>query len=156
LPKGSVSLIIPAPSADVFYLLHDYDRRIEWDSLLQAAYLIDGWTAAQHHARSVCKSRWYFGGVEMMTEYVSFKAPNVAAVKLINQPLLFHSFAATIRHSDRDDGTSRIEYKYNFVARPRWLRWLLHPIMDALFRYETKKRLNALRHVFAKRSRPLG
>ena len=74
--------------------------------------------------------------------------PNVAAVKMVNQPPFFQSFAATIRHRDLGDGSSSIEYKYNFTARPQWLRSLLHPAMAAAFRWETRKRLRALRRFF--------
>ena len=35
-------------------------------------------------------------------------------------------------------------YKLNFSARPRFLRWFLHPIMLVALRYETRKRLAAL------------
>ena len=42
MPHGSVSEIIPAPAGAVFDLLHDYERRLEWDTLLSAAYLTDG------------------------------------------------------------------------------------------------------------------
>ena len=44
--RGQVSAVIPAPAGDVFDLIHDYSRRLEWDTLLRAAYLDDGFTAA--------------------------------------------------------------------------------------------------------------
>jgi hypothetical protein len=39
MPHGTVTETIPAPSAEVFKLLHDYDRRLDWDTLLQDARL---------------------------------------------------------------------------------------------------------------------
>ncbi len=154
MPHGSVSAIIPASSAEVFRLLHDYERRLEWDTLLQAAYLTDDWTEAQLHATSVCQGRWQLGGMALKTEYITFNPPEVAAVRMVNRPPFFHSFAATIRHRDRADGSSHIEYLYKFTARPRWLRWILHPIMSVVFRFETQKRLNALRNFFATKMQP--
>lgn len=148
MPHGSVSETIPASSTEVFRLLQDYNRRLEWDTLLQDARLCENWNEAQLHATSVCTGRWYLGGIALKTEYVSFNPPDVAAVKMINRPPLFQSFAATIRHRDQSDGSSSIEYKYNFTARPSWLRWLLHPVMAAAFRWETQKRLHALRRYF--------
>jgi hypothetical protein len=148
MPHGSVTDVIPASSSEVFRLLHDYKRRLEWDTLLQSAQLCDGWKEAQLHANSVCKGRWYLGGIALRTEYVSFQSPSVAAVKMVNSPPFFSAFAATIRHEDLPESSSSIEYKYNFTARPSWLRWLLHPIMARIFRWETKKRLRALRHFF--------
>lgn len=149
VPHGSVIDVIPAPSAKVFALLHDYERRLQWDTLLQSARLCDGWAEAGLHAKSICTGHWYLGGIAIETEYVSFNPPDVAAVKMVNRPPLFESFAATIRHRDNRDGSSAIEYKYNFTSRPTWLRWLLHPIVGLVFRWETKKRLRALRRFFA-------
>ncbi len=144
MPHGCVTAIIPAPRAQVFALLHDYSRRLKWDSLLQAAYLVEPWKEAQLHAVSVCRSRTLLGGIAVQTEYVAFNPPELAAVKMLNRPAFFASFAASIRHTDLADGSSQIEYKFTFTARPVWLRWMLHPLMGAIFRLETRKRLRAL------------
>ena len=149
MPHGTVTEVIPACSADVFALLHDYGRRLEWDTLLQAAYLTDGHHRAQLGATSICQGRRLLGGIAVKTEYVTFKPSEVAAVKMVNRPLFFATFAATIRHHDLPDGSSTVEYKYNFTARPTWLRFALHPIMNLLFAIETKKRLRALKAFFS-------
>ena len=148
MPHGCVNEVIPAPASDVFRLLHDYDRRLEWDTLLQEAYLTDGFQEAQVGATSVCRGRKYLGGVALKTEYVSFRPSELAAVKMVNRPPFFDTFAATIRHQPISDSSSSIEYKYNFTARPKWLRFLLHPIMKTIFALETRKRLRALRRYF--------
>ena len=148
MPHGSVSVAIPASSAAVFRLLHDYNRRLEWDTLLQDARLCPGWTEAQLHATSICTGRWFLGGIALETQYVSFKPPELAAVKMLNRPPFFETFAATIRHRDVIDGTSSVEYIYHFTARPSWLRWLLNPVMGAVFRWETRKRLHSLLRFF--------
>lgn len=153
-PHSSASQRIRAPSAVVFELLHDYNRRLEWDTLLQEAYLTDNWTAADLHATTVCRGRSILGGIAMKTEYVSFNPPHVAAVKLVNRPPFFETFAATIRHRDLDQNESEIEYIYTFTARPRWLQWLLHPIMNRLLQQETKKRLQSLARFLEQKERP--
>lgn len=89
------------------------------------------------------------GRISLTTEYVSFRKPEVAAVRLVNRPPFFDTFAATIRHADLADGSSSIEYKYNFTARPIWLRFVLHPFMNFLLKMETKKRIAALCRYFA-------
>ena len=86
MPHGSVTDTIPAPSAEVFRLVHDYDRRLEWDTLLQQACLCDDWAEAQIQATSVCTGRWYLGGITLKTQYISFGPPRVAAVKMLNRP----------------------------------------------------------------------
>jgi hypothetical protein len=145
MPHGTIREVISAPSAEVFRLLHDYDRRLEWDTLLSEAYLTDGCRKAGLGAVSVCRGKLMLGGIALKTRYVSFRPPYVAAVKMLNRPPLFAEFAATIRHEDLPDGGSSIQYVYHFTARPRWLRPLLHPIMGRLFAWETRKRLRALR-----------
>ncbi len=149
MPHGSMTAVIQAPSTKVFLLFHDYDKRLEWDTLLRAAYLTDGWKTAQLHATSVCVGRVGLGGFAVKTRYISFKPPFVAAIQLVNHPPFFETFAATIRHRDLENGKSEIEYLYSFRARPKWLRWLLHPLMSLIFRYETRKRLEALAAFFA-------
>jgi hypothetical protein len=85
----------------------------------------------------------------LKTVYVSFDRPKVAAVKLVNSPPFFATWAASIRHTDLEQSTSGISYTFQFTARPRWLRWLLEPIMSFVFRWETRKRLRALRDHFS-------
>ena len=148
MPHASVIDVIPAPAAEVFQLLHNYDRRLEWDTLLRQAYLLEGETAAGLGVKSVCKGKWSLGGIALATEYVSFRPPEVAAVRMFSRPPFCESFAATIRHADQADGTSSIEYVYNFSARPRWMRPLLHPIMNFMLKAETRKRLAALKRHF--------
>lgn len=152
MPHGTASAHIPAPSAEVFRLLHDYSLRLKWDTLLQSAQLSPPWTEAQLHAVSICKGRAFLGGIALESEYIAFTPPHVAAVKMLNRPPFFETFAATIRHQDLPDGVSRIDYTYNFTARPKALCWLLHPLMSLFFKYETQKRLNALRCFFEKRN----
>jgi Polyketide cyclase / dehydrase and lipid transport len=167
MPRGLVVERIPAPRADVFRLVHDYERRLEWDTLLRAAALTGSASRAGLHATAVCQGRCCLGGIEMRTEYVSFREPDVAAVKMVNRAAFFDSFAATIRHRDLRDidlresdlrdgdlggGWSQVEYLYQFRARPVWLRWLLHPLMQAALRLETRRRLRGLRRFFESRS----
>lgn len=152
MPRAVVSETIPASSEAVFDLLHDYEHRLEWDTLLSAAYLEEGFTAAGKDVTSVCVGRPVLGKIALRTIYVSFDRPKVAAVKMLNRPPFFETWAASIRHEDLNAKESRVTYTFNFNARPRFLAWLLEPIMLAVFRWETKKRLAALRAHFNARS----
>lgn len=154
MQHGSLSEIIPAPSEAVFDLLHDYDRRLQWDTLLSAAYLTDGCVRAEAGATSVCVGRRSLGGIALKTIYVTFDRPRLAAVKMLNQPPLFGTWAASIRHEDLGPAQSRITYTWTFTARPRRLAWLLEPIMQRLFTWETRRRLAALRRYFARSESP--
>ena len=151
MPTAEIKEIIPAPAAAVFALVHDYTRRLEWDTLLQEAYLEPEFSEAKRGAISVCRGKLILGGFALRTEYVSFETGKVAAVKLLNQPPFFESFAASIRHFEIDADHSEIVYKVNFTAKPRWLRPILHPLMRAVLAWETRKRLKALKNFFQSR-----
>jgi hypothetical protein len=151
MARGIVTEEMPASSAVVFDTIHDYGRRLEWDTLLQAAYVDDGSPAAAKGVVTVCVGRPVLGGLALRTVYVSFDPPRVAAVKMLNRPPFFDTWAASIRHEELATDRSRVTYTFNFTARPRILGWLLEPIMLVVFRWETRKRLAALRAYLAAR-----
>ena len=147
--KGAtVSKQMPVNSQEVFDLLHDCDRRLEWDTLLRKAELTRGDVRAEQGATSLCVGRPLFGIFEMETRYVTYKDGELAAVQLINHPPLFGSFAASIRHEDNAAG-STATYKFRFTASPKFLGWLLEPLMLITLRAETAKRLEALSQFLA-------
>lgn len=148
MPTAEIREIISASAETVFALLHDYNRRLEWDTLLREAYLEPEFEKSEKGAISVCRGKRILGGFAVRTIYVSFEPGKVAAVKMLNQPPFFASFAASIRHLKIDDAHSEVIYKVNFTAKPRVLRPILNPIMRRVFVWETRKRLRALRDFF--------
>lgn len=149
MPTAEIKEIMPASAEAVFDLLHDYQRRLEWDTLLQKAYLEDDFSESCKGAISVCQGKAILGGFALRTQYVTFERGKVAAVKMLNQPPFFDTFAASIRHTEISENQSEIIYKFNFTAKPKFLRWLLHPIMNRIFAWETRKRLQSLKEFFA-------
>ena len=145
MPRGSISIDVNAPPEVVFDLIHDYTRRLQWDSMLSEARLLGGATAAGVGVRSLCVGTWRSAFLPMETEYVTFERGRVAAVKLTNRPALFDRFAATIKHEALPEGRSRVTYVYSFHARPRALAEVLEPIMNWLLAREIRQRLAALR-----------
>lgn len=143
MPSATISQTMPCSSAVVFDLIHDYSRRLEWDTLLCVACLTRGNTVSGKGATSLCVGKPFFGLIGIETKYISFDPGHIAAVEMINRPPFFESFAASIRHEKTEHG-SVATYKFKFTARPAFLRWLLHPLMLAALRRETKKRLKAL------------
>jgi hypothetical protein len=144
MAHGEISELLPAPSTVVFDLLHDYRQRLEWDTLLRAAYLEGGHVCAGKGVTSVCVGRRSLGGIALRTIYVTFERPTLAAVKMVNAPAFFETWAASIRHEDLPMCESRITYRFHFRAKPRLLRFILEPMMKAVFIWETRKRLRAL------------
>ena len=153
MAHSEIRELIPAPSGVVFDLLHDYARRLEWDTLLQAAYLEDGAHVAARGVTAVCVGRKALGGIALKTVYVKFERPTLAAVRMVNAPALFQSWAASIRHEDVSKHESRLIYRFQFTTRPYVLRFLLDPLVKRLFVWETRKRLRALKSFFIRHYR---
>jgi hypothetical protein len=142
--REQVSEEMPASCEAVFDLVHDYARRLEWDTLLRRAF-VEGGSAAGTGAVAVCSGRWLVGGLTMRTVYVSFQRGAVAAVRMVNRTPFFERWAASIRHESLGERRSRLIYTYHFRARPAWLAFLLEPLMARAFGWETRRRLRALR-----------
>lgn len=145
MPRESLSIEIDAPCEAVFDVIHDYGRRLEWDTMLREARLLGGATTAGIGVRSVCAGTWRSAFLALETEYIRFEPGRVAAVKLTNHPPFFERFAATLRHDALGEGRSRTIYIYSFRARPRFLAPLLEPVMNVMLRREVQKRLRSLR-----------
>lgn len=138
-----VRQLVPAPAAVVFDLVHDYPRRLEWDTLLRRAEVV-GDQPPGRGVETVCTARWFLGGFGFRTRYVTFDRPTLAAVVLTRPVLVFRTWAASIRHRDHGDGTSDVTYTLTFTCRPAALAPVAEPLARWAFRVETAKRLRAL------------
>lgn len=148
-----VSQVMPASCEQTFDLIHDYGRRLEWDTLLRRAS-VEGGTADVGKI-AVCTARWFLGGYSFRTRYVTFKPPHLAAIKLESRPPFFTKWAASLRHEsiDSDDtdltgdtggrhggAVSLATYTMTFACRPAFIE----PIAERIFKRETENRLVAL------------
>ena len=148
VPSAAITENMPSSAVAVFDLLHDYSRRLEWDTLLREARFTRGHTSAAVGATTLCVGKPLLGIIGIETSYLTFTRGVIAAVDMINHPPFFETFAASIRHQDTEIGSS-VTYRFSFRARPRWLRWLFEPIMLVVLRHETKQRLRALSRFLA-------
>ena len=57
MPTAEIKETIPASTDDVFALLHDYKKRLEWDTLLPEAYLEPEFERSEKGAISVCREQ---------------------------------------------------------------------------------------------------
>lgn len=83
-----VRQVVPAGVEPTFDLVHDYPRRLTWDTLLRRAYTVGGAEPARG-VEAVCSARWRLGGLTFRTRYVTFRRPELAAVVLVGSPPLF-------------------------------------------------------------------
>ena len=139
-------------AGEAFDLVHDYGRRLEWDTLLRRAETV-GDVDPGEGVEAVCAARWSLGGLTFRTRYVTFRRPELAAITLVHQPPFFENWSASIRHRPLPGGGSEAVYTLTFTCRPRWLAWLVEPVALAAFRWETRRRLRALATYFSRRYR---
>lgn len=145
MPTALVAIEIRGAAEEVFDLIHDYERRLDWDPFLREARLLDSAKFAEIGVSSRCVARRAVGGLAMETVYVSFSRPTVAAVTMTRGPRFLRSFAASIRQDRIDEDSVRVTYRYNFKAQPRFLARLIEPIVQWVFHRETTRRLAALK-----------
>jgi ribosome-associated toxin RatA of RatAB toxin-antitoxin module len=136
------SIVIAATPDELFALTQDYTRRLDWDPFLKSAELVGGAHAPAVGVRAYCVAH---SGLGMETEYISFNPPRTTAVKMTRGPWLIGAFAGSWRFEEIATGKTRVRFCYNLHARPRWLSWLLTPILAAVFGRDTRQRLAALK-----------
>jgi hypothetical protein len=129
----------------IFDLFHDYRRRLEWDPGFKQARILGDAACAGRGVKTRCVAHNRVGGLAMETVYVTFNRPRVAAAVMTRGPIVFQSFAASLRQESVRPGVTRVRYRYSLVSRPRWLRWLIEPIARAIFSRDTRSRLAALK-----------
>jgi ribosome-associated toxin RatA of RatAB toxin-antitoxin module len=133
---------IDAPAEALFTLTQDYSRRLRWDPFLREARLLDGAQSAGLGVRAWCVAH---NGLGMETTYISFQPPTVVAVKMTRGPALISSFAGAWRFAEIAHDRTRVVFRYQVSGRPRWLAFLLDPLVTMIFRRETQRRLLALK-----------
>jgi ribosome-associated toxin RatA of RatAB toxin-antitoxin module len=136
------SIVVHASPEALFALTQDYGRRLAWDPFLREARLVGGATESAVGVRAYCVAR---SGLAMETEYVSFRPPHVTAVKMTRGPWIIESFAGSWRFAAEGEDATRVIFKYQVRARPRWLAGLLTPILTRVFAHDVRKRLRGLK-----------
>jgi ribosome-associated toxin RatA of RatAB toxin-antitoxin module len=136
------SILIDAEASALFRVSQDYSRRLEWDPFLRSASLVGGASEVAVGVRALCVDRM---GTAMETEYVSYNPPRTVAIKMTRGPWFLESFAGSWRFEEVKPGQTRVSFCYNVGARPRWLSWLLNPILRKVFGRDTRRRLKALK-----------
>lgn len=135
------SVLVAKPAERVFMLSQDYERRLAWDNYLSEAHLLGGAKVAAVGVESHCKSR---GGSVMVSKYIAYSPPSHAAVEMVQGPWIFSRFGGTWRFREVS-GATEVQFIYNFKVRPGWLRWLLEPIIGALYRRDMQRRVEAFK-----------
>ncbi|MFM0598107.1 SRPBCC family protein [Paraburkholderia dilworthii] len=133
-----------ATSAEVFEAFHNHDTRLRWDTLLTQATVEGGYRYPYVGAVSINVGRGWKGVFCLRTRFVAYDPPQLAAATIDQPAGIFNEWSASIRHRDRDDGTSDLIYTFRLGLRPRWFHWLCVDAVTAIFEEETRQRFESL------------
>lgn len=136
------SIDINASQQVVFDLTQDYDRRLAWDPYLVEAELLNGATKVDVGVESRCKNK--FGQV-MVSRYISFNRPVVAAVTMTEGPWVLKRFSGAWNVKSLPNRQSRLVFTYNFRLKGGWFGLLFNPVVSYCFSRDMKKRLAAIK-----------
>ena len=128
---------IAQPQELVFDLTQNYAKRLEWDPYLSEAYLMKNATAPAVGVDAYCKNR---NGSVMVSRYISFNRPSVAAVNMIKGPKILKRFSGAWNVHKIDEQHSELIFTYHFDLRwgivgslfTPWVRWHFQREMNKL------------------------
>lgn len=112
--KFSEKINIKCAPEIIFDYTQDYNNRLNWDTFLKKAELINGALKADKGVKAYCVAK---NGLGMETEYVSFNRPKVTAIKMTKGPFLFNSFLGSWTFKDLKQGLTEVTFLYSFELR---------------------------------------
>ena len=116
-----------------FHTSQDYACRNQWDPF------------SKHIQREadgqVTVTAWH--GMKMRVEYVAWRPPERAAIRMVRGPRMLKRFAGTWIFSLHSAGLVEVRFRYHFEAS--WIWHGLEPLMLRYFNMETRRRLEALK-----------
>jgi len=97
-----------------FDYTQDYAQRLNWDTFLKKADLIEGANSAALGAKAYCVAK---NGLGMVTEYVSFNRPRATAIKMTKGPFMFKSFLGSWTFKEMQPNLTEVIFLYSFQLR---------------------------------------
>lgn len=122
----------------LFDLSQDYEKRLEWDPFPESYKFLNGNQVKEGLLLRVTDK----AGRKMDVEYISFKRPTVAAVKMIDGPWYIKDFAGSWSFRQAEEGKTETIFSYNIRAYPS----ILNFIVQRVFSIKIKQRLNSLKN----------
>ncbi len=112
--KFQEKIIIQENQAELFRYTQDYSNRMQWDTFLQRADLLDGAKEAGLGVKAYCQAK---SGIGLVTEYVSYRPPSVTAVKMTSSSPIFKSFQGSWTFHPLAEKESEVIFLYSFKLK---------------------------------------
>lgn len=134
--KFSEKIVINCRPAEAFDYTQDYNNRLQWDTFLKRAELMDGATQADKGVKAYCVAH---NGLGMVTEYVSFNRPKATAIRMTQGPYMFRNFLGSWTFKDMGNDQTEVIFLYSFKLRFPFN--LMTPIIKKNLRTNVRLRL---------------
>lgn len=112
--KFSESIEINCSSKVAFDYTQDYKQRLNWDTFLKKADLIEGAKKAEIGVKSYCVAK---NGIGMVTEYITFNRPKVTAIRMTKGPFMFKNFLGSWSFNETFPINTEVTFLYSFKLR---------------------------------------
>lgn len=122
---------------NLFHLTQNYDLRMAWDPFPESYNFLNGSEVREGLQLEVTDKI----GRTMIVEYVSYKSPTVAAVKMVSGPWYIKSFAGSWSFKEISKNRTLAIFKYNIRGYPP----ILGIVIRLAFKWNVNKRLTALK-----------
>ena len=153
MAHGRLTFLMPAQSEQAFEAFFNHAVRLEWDTLLRVNYVEGGGTHPYVGAVSMNRGRGWKTGMSMRTRFLTYDPPRQASAEMVEPSGPFALWAASMRFTDRPDGSCDLVYTYAIKLRPAWLGALFDPVASTLFARETRQRFGAMRNYLSQKAR---
>jgi hypothetical protein len=140
---------MPASAEVVFDTFHYHQWRARWDSLVSDTHVTDGAPCPYVGAISENTGGGVLRSLAMRTQFVAYDRPRIAAATMLGRSFPFSKWAAAMQHQRIDDNRSTMIYTYTFRVGPRSIGWLLEPIVQLVFNWQTRRRFGRMRRFLA-------
>ena len=137
----SVSRTVGVDRRRLFTWSQDYARRLVWDSFLTDAYLLDGMTA-DVGVDAFCRSQ---SGATMVSRYISYRPPQVAAVEMVDGPKVLERFSGSWNFTEHTPGTTEVKFTYHFRAQPASAALAARTADRRVLLVQTRRRLDSFK-----------
>lgn len=112
--KFSEFIIIDSKPESVFDYTQDYNKRLNWDTFLKLAKLMNNAVTPKKGVSAYCAAK---NGIGMTTQYISFNRPKATAIKMTKGPYMFKSFLGSWTYKNVNDSMTKVIFLYSFQLR---------------------------------------
>lgn len=136
------SAILSESPERLFDFTQDYSRRHLWDPFPESYHFVPPDSGPGVGATLIVRAK---NGQSMTVRYVSYNRPRAAAIEMVSGPWFISRFHGTWSFNSLARQQTRVTFKYNVIARPLALAWLIQPILNRSFKWHASQRIRALR-----------